>query len=178
MSASSIQSQTASISHSAVFAASRSVAVMDCTSLKWRPLVERMWSIIGTGRLYTPELCTLIGRYQSRLWRWYASSQLFRFYLYLFLGGKEKLDLQIWIHYMEKILISTNVMGSTGPSSCTQSHEIQFSVQLSLLTLESSYSLNLLSLNTARSYVVNMDIYLRKTIGRILEYKHWNFNEF
>ena len=93
-------------------------------------------------------------------------------FIYLFLGGKEKLDLQIWIHYMEKILISTNVMGSTGPSSCTQSHEIQFSVQLSLFTLESSYSLNLLSLNTARSYVVNMDIYLRKTIGRILEYKH------
>ena len=163
VSASSTQSLTGSISLSAVPVPSKSVAVLECTSLKWRPLRERMWSIIGTGIYQLPAVCSehsISGGISKN-----CLSPL----VYIFQGGKENLDHQTRIPCMEKILFSTNVLGSTGPSSCTQSDEIQSLGQFSLLSMETSNSHSLSNQNTARRYVVNMDIYLSRAIGKILE---------
>ena len=163
MSASSTQSLTGSISPSAVPVRNKSVAVLECTSLKWRPLKETMWSIIGTGISQLPAVCSehsISGGISKN-----CLSPL----VYIFQGGKENLDHQTRIPCMEKILFSTNVLGSTGPSSCTQSDEIQSLGQFSLLSMETSNSHSLSNQNTARRYVVNMDIYLSRAIGKILE---------
>ena len=58
VSASSTQSLTGSISLCAVPVPNKNVAVLECTSLKWRPLRERMWSIIGTGISQLPAVCS------------------------------------------------------------------------------------------------------------------------
>ena len=163
VSASSTQSLTGSISLCAVPVPNKNVAVLECTSLKWRPLKETMWSIIGTGISQLPAVCSehsISGGISKN-----CLSPL----VYIFQGGKENLDHQTRIPCMEKILFSTNVLGSTGPSSCTQSDEIQSLGQFSLLSMETSNSHSLSNQNTARRYVVNMDIYLSRAIGKILE---------